>query len=250
MSGINAGSAHTHAAGQIAGKPGASSPDYSVLAGTPLFRGILAEDISTMLACLDARRRTFDQGEFVLREGDQVRAIGLVLEGSVRIERTDAWGTRSIMARASFGETFAEAYACIPGATLGVDVVAAEPCCVLFMDTRRVLRTCPSSCSFHSRLIENLLGALASKNLKLSRKIVDITPRTIRERVLSYLSAQSRQAGSRSFTIPFDRQQLADYLCVERSALCHELAKMRREGIIDYHKASFRLNGQAGTGEH
>ena len=217
-------------------------PPTSSLAGTPLFVGVSPHEVDAMLSCLDARRRTFDEGAFVMREGDASRAIGVVLAGAVRMERTDAWGGRSILGRAAFGETFAEAYACAPGSRMGVDVVAASPSVVLLLDVERVLTTCPSACAFHARLLRNLLGAIAAKNLQLSRKISDITPRTIRQRLLSYLSAQARAAGSRHFSVPFNRQQLADYLCVDRSALSHELAKMREEGIVDFDRGDFRLN--------
>ena len=217
------------------------APPTTALAGTQLFVGVDAHEVDAMLACLGARRRAFDAGEFVMREGDPVHAIGLVLAGIVRMERTDVWGGRSILGQASFGETFAEAYACAPGSVMGVDVVTAAPSVLLFLDVERVLTTCPSACTFHTRMLRNLLGAIAVKNLQLSRKISDITPRTIRQRLLSYLSAQARAAGSRHFSVPFNRQQLADYLCVDRSALSHELAKMRAEGVIDFDRGSFFL---------
>lgn len=243
----HASSHHTNpvSASPTGAEAGAPSPlPYASLAGTPLFRDVKPDEAQAMLVCLDARRRTYQQGEFVLREGDRVRAVGVVLSGSVTIERTDVWGSRSIMGRSAFGETFAEAYACTPAAICGVDVVAAQPGTeVLFVNVDRALNMCQSSCSFHAALVRNLLGAIASKNLQLNRKIIDITPRTIRARALSYLSGQARQAGSRRFTIPFNRQQLADYLCVDRSALCHELARMREEGVIDYDRNDFELSG-------
>lgn len=215
------------------------------LAGTPLFRGIDAQEVAAMLACLGARHRTLDAGEYAAREGDPARSVGLVVAGSVVMERTDLWGARSILGRAAFGETFGEAYVCVPGSTLGVDVRALEPTAILALDVERVLKTCPSACLFHARLVRNLLGAIASKNLQLSEKIQAITPRTIRARVLSYLEARARQAGSRRFAVPFNRQQLADYLCVDRSALSHELAKMRADGLLDYDRTTFELRGPA-----
>ena len=211
------------------------------LAGTPLFRGIDAQEVSAMLACLGARHRALDTGEYASREGDPARSIGLVIAGSVIMERTDLWGARSILGRAAFGETFGEAYACVPGSAMGVDVRALEPTAILALDVERVLKTCPSACLFHARLVRNLLGTIASKNLQLNDKIQAITPRTIRARVLSYLEIRARQANSRRFTIPFNRQQLADYLCVDRSALSHELAKMRAEGLLDYDRSAFEL---------
>ena len=227
--------------------PSATIP-FEALAGTPLFRGIDAQEVSAMLTCLDARHRTLATGEYASREGDPAHAIGLVVAGSVVIERTDLWGTRSILGRAAFGETFGEAYACVPGSTMGVDVRAAEPSRILALDVERVLTTCPSACLFHARLVRNLLGAIASKNLQLNDKIRAISPRTIRSRVLSYLESRAHQTSSRRFAVPFNRQQLADYLCVDRSALSHELAKMRAEGLLDYDRATFELLGIGSDG--
>ena len=215
------------------------------LAGTTLFRGVSAEEVGAMLACLGARRVRYAPGEFVMREGTPARQLGVVLEGAVTVERTDAWGVTSILGRAEAGETFAEAYACAGEAPLGVDVRAATESAVLLLDVGRVLRTCPSACAFHARLVQNLLGAVARRNLSLSEKIDAITPRTIRARVLSYLSALARRAGSRHVRTPYSRQQLADYLCVDRSALSHELSKMRAEGLVDFDRASFTLLGGA-----
>lgn len=211
------------------------------LAGNALFRGVTAEEVGEMLSCLDARRVRYAQGEFVMREGEPARQLGVVLEGAVTMERTDAWGSTSILGRAAFGETFAEAFACAGEAPLGVDVRAATDCAVLLLDVARVLKTCPSACAFHARLVRNLLGAVARRNLALSEKIDAITPRTIRARILRYLSAQARRTGSRHVTVPFSRQQLADYLCVDRSALSHELSKMRGEGLVDFHRNDFTL---------
>lgn len=211
------------------------------LAGTSLFAGMSVSEVETMLSCLGARHARYGRGEFLMREGDRARSVGIVTEGSVTMERTDAWGSTSILGRAAFGETFGEAYACAGNALMGVDVRAAQDCAVLLIDIDRVLRTCPSACTFHARLISNLLGTVARRNLALNEKIAAITPRTIRARILSYLSGQARTAGCRRFTVPFSRQQLADYLCVDRSALSHELSKMRAEGLVDFDRNDFLL---------
>ena len=168
-------------------------------------------------------------------------SVGLVLEGGVRIERVDAWGGRSILERFGPGELFAEAYACAGSEPLATDAVAETDCGVLFLDAARVLRLCPAACAFHARLVRNLLADMANKNLRLSRKMRIITPRTIRERLLTYLSGEAVRRGARSFEIPFDRQQLADYLSVERSALSAEISKMRRDGLIACEKSRFTL---------
>ena len=215
--------------------------DTKLLEGCPLFAGCSREEIRRMLGCLEASEQQFDAGQMLLAAGSPVERMGLVLEGGVHIQISDVWGNVSILDRAGPGQMFAETYACLPGQRLMVDVVAAEEVRVLFLDVGRVLRTCPDSCGHHSALIANLLTLLAQKNRALSRKIFYTSSKSIRGRLLSYLSDQARARGSRSFTIPFDRQQLADYLHVERSALSNELGKMQREGLIRTTRSHFQL---------
>ena len=165
----------------------------------------------------------------------------MVLSGSVHIVKEDFWGNRNIVTEIGPGQIFAESYACTPGAALGVSVVAAEAAAVMFMNVRRVLTTCSSACEFHSRLLRNLLSVLAEKNLRFNDKLTHMAQRTTRQKLLSYLSAESMRLGSPEFDITFNRQQLADYLSVDRSAMSGELSKMRDEGLLDFYKSHFRL---------
>ena len=213
------------------------------LSQTMLFRGIAPEEISGMLACLHAETKTFQKGHYIFRAGDTVTCVGLVLSGSVSIEHDDVWGNKSILDHVHPGQVFAETYACVPGEPLMISVVAAEPCEILFLDVGRMLRVCSNSCGFHNRLIRNLLTIASQKNLNLSRRIFHTSSKSIRGRLLSYLSFQARQHGSRDFIIPFNRQQLADYLSVDRSALSNELSKMQREGLLRFDRNHFCLTG-------
>lgn len=217
--------------------------DFSALSKTALFRGSTAEEVKSMLSCLGAERRSFPKGQMIYRTGDVVRSLGLVLSGSVLIENDDLWGNTTVLGHAGPGQIFAETYACTPGEPLMVNVVAAEPAEVLFLNVERVLQVCPHTCGHHNKLIRNLLALSAQKNLSLSRKIFHTSAKTIRGRLLAYLSYQAIRTGSRSFSIPFNRQQLADYLNVERSALSNELSKMQREGLIQTHRNHFELTG-------
>ena len=212
----------------------------TLLCRTPLFWGTTPQQAEGMLECLGARERGYAKGERICRAGERVTELGMVLAGSVLIQSDDAWGTTTVLDRVGAGQIFAETYACT-GEPLMVDVVAAEEVQVLFLDVGRVLQTCPDSCGHHSVLIANLLTLLAQKNRALSRKIFYTSSKSIRGRLLSYLSDQARARGSRSFTIPFDRQQLADYLNVERSALSGELGKMQREGLLRTRRSYFQL---------
>ena len=215
--------------------------NYHFLSKTALFIGCSDDDIKKMLDCFGVKEKTFLKGEAIFRIGDTTSDIGMVLSGSVTIERDDIWGNRAIIATVGMGQIFAETYACIPGEVMMVNAVAAESSSILFLNVGRVLTLCPSSCGFHSRLLQNLLSAMAAKNLVLTRKISHITPKSIRDRLLSYFSFQVIKQGCYTFDIPFDRQQLADYLSVERSALSGELSKMKRDGLIEYKKNRFTI---------
>lgn len=215
--------------------------ELTFLTTTPLFRGMEPQDISSMLCCLRARQQSFAKGQVIYQAGDCVTAMGMVLEGSVRIQRDDFWGNTSILSVLQPGQMFAETYACVPHEPLMVSVVAEQPSTILFLETPRMLRVCSNGCTFHQKLVENLLMISAEKNLSLSRKIACTTAKTIRGRLLTYLSHQAQRQKSASFQIPFQRQQLADYLNVERSALSNELSKMQRDGLLKVEGRHFIL---------
>jgi CRP-like cAMP-binding protein len=210
--------------------------------GCALFEGIEDGDLPALLGCLGARERSFRKGEYVLRADTETRHFGLVACGVVIMQKEDSWGNRSVVGTAAEGDTFAESFACAARPLL-VSVVAQTDCTILFLDAGRLLKTCSSACAFHMRLIENLVADVAGKNVALNGKLGHLAQRTTREKVLSYLDAQSRRAGSARFEIPLDRQQLADYLCVNRSALSAELSHMHEEGIIAYRRNRFELLG-------
>lgn len=215
--------------------------NFSFLTKTLLFRGTTEAEAEAMLQCLSSYTKSYAKGEIIYRAGEVIEDIGMVLSGSVHIENDDVWGNKSILSLVDTGQIFAETYACIPGEPLMVNVTAAEKTEVLFLNTARLLQTCPKSCIHHNKLIKNLLQISAQKNLILSRRILHTSPKSIRGRLLSYLSEQVMQSGNYRLTIPFNRQQLADYLGVDRSALSGELSKMQRDGILIYKKNTFVL---------
>lgn len=217
--------------------------NFLFLTQTPLFRGTTAQELEDMLSCLGTDVRSYEKGQVICRAGDKVTSLGVVLSGSALIENDDIWGNTTVLDCVGQGQIFAETYACTPDEPLMVNVVAAEPCQVLFLNVGRVLQVCSNSCGHHNALIRNLLSLSAQKNLNLSRKIFHTSPKTIRGRLLSYLSYQSLRSGSSSFSIPFNRQQLADYLNVDRSALSNELSKMQRDGLIQVERNRFVLLG-------
>ena len=194
-----------------------------------------------MLSCLDTRMEAFPKEAFLLRTGDTVESIGIVLSGSVLVIQEDIWGNRNILSKAGSAQTFAAAFACAFGSILNVSVIADTPTTVLFLNVKRILHVCPSACSHHSRIIRNLLTDLAEKNLRFSEKLTHMGQRTTRAKLMSYFSAEAQRLGTYEFDIPFSRQQLADYLAVERSGLSLELGKMRDEGLLDFYKSHFVL---------
>ncbi len=221
--------------------------DYSFLAKTVLFQGTAPEDIRSMLACLDAEEKQFPKNAVIFHAGNTVRSLGLVLSGSVQIESDDLWGNKSVLDHIGPGSVFAETYACLPHEPLMVSVTAAEASTVLFLRADRLLTPCQNTCVHHGRLIRSLLTISAQKNLNLSRRIFHTSSKTIRGRLISYLSFQAAQQKSCRFTIPFNRQQLADYLHVDRSALSHELGKMQQEGLLETSRNSFHLKKDIGS---
>ena len=216
--------------------------DYlSVIRSARLFSGISEEELKPMLTCLKAEKKDFAKETFVLRTGDTADAIGLVLSGTVLIMQEDIWGNRNILSKAGPGQAFAAAYACAPGSRLNVSVMAETPVTAMFINVKRILDVCPSACSHHSRVLRNLLGELAEKNLRLGEKLTHMGQRTTRAKIMSFLSAEAQRRRACEFEIPFSRQQFADYLGVERSGLSQELGRMKKEGLLDYHKSHFIL---------
>lgn len=214
------------------------------LSETQLFRGIEEQEIDSLLQCLAATKREYKKGEVILSEGTITESLGIVLSGMAIISCSDIWGNNSILGDIAPGAVFAEVYACIPGEPLRISVSAAEDTTVLFMNVGRVLSTCTNACPFHTKLVRNLLTVCAYKSLQLSQRILHTSSKSIRGRLMSYFSQCAKGSGSCSFQIPYNRQQLADYLGVDRSAMSNELSKMQKEGLIEYQRNQVLLKNQ------
>lgn len=215
--------------------------DLEFLANTALFHGIKKDDIDKLLCCQAARTKKYKKGSIVFHCGEKVKEIGLVLSGSVNIVVNFYWGNSHIFGHIEKGDIFGENYAVLPEKTLAKEVVAAEPTEILFLNLDKLLTTCKKGCAFHNEIIHNLFKISAIKNLNLSSRMMHTAPKSIRERVLSYLTECAITKNSTHFTIPFSRQELADYLGVDRSALSNELSKMQRDGLIEFRKNEFIL---------
>lgn len=213
-----------------------------VLKRTQMFAGVGEEEIAAMLGCLQARLRTFKKGEYVYREGEHLSNIAVLAEGNLHVQRDDYWGNRSIINQVAVGEMFGEAYVGPDSGAILNDVVAVEDSTMIFFDVRRILTTCPSACRFHSMVVQNLFFTISERNRKLVQKLGHMSKRSTREKLISYLSEEAKKHNSGTFTIPFNRQQMADFLSVDRSAMSNELGKMRGEGLISFEKNRFTLH--------
>ena len=208
---------------------------------SPLFYGIKPDELNAMLSCIGYHIGTFKKGDIVAFEGDHLKHIGIIMKGSVDMVKEDLWGNRTMLVRMRKDEMFGETFACGSDSLSVVTFMVSEDAKVLFMPFDRVMHSCTMACQFHHRLIENMVKIIADKNRDLMRKVDVVSKRTIREKLLAYLSIQAQMQNSRYFEISLGRVELAEYLCVDRSALTRELAKMKEDGLIDYDKNCFRI---------
>ena len=215
--------------------------EIEIISRFPLFQGIRKEDLETMLPCLNGLVRSYKKEEMIQSEEAPAGKMGVVLSGQVQVIREDVFGNRNILEQLEAGELYGVAFACAGIEKNIVDVIAVADCKVLQMDVARILEVCPSGCPFHQTMVKNMVYILANKNVALSEKIRHLSRRSTREKLLSYLSEQSKKTGDRHFVIPFNRQELAHYLCVERSAMSAELGKLKAEGVLDFKKSEFWL---------
>lgn len=206
-----------------------------------LFNGIALDNIQAMMGCIGARVQHFDKSETILLEGEPAKYIGIVLSGRAQIIRDDYYGNRSIVANIEPTQMFGESFACAETPALPINVIAVENTSVLLLDCRRITKTCQNACAFHNQVIFNLMKMMANKNLIFNEKIEITSKRTTREKLMTYLSLQAKKQNSNTITIPYNRQELADFLEVERSGLSVEISKLCRAGVIEADKKTFRI---------
>lgn len=219
---------------------------YEKLRGAALFRGIGGDELIKLFGCLNAREQVYEKGGIILLAGDKLREVGLVLSGRVEVVSEDFSGNRNILEHIGEGGLFGEMFATADLDKSPVTIIAETRTKVMFADVARILSVCGESCGFHIRLIKNLLGIVALKNLELQDKVECLGNRNIKEKVDSFLNKQQKRAGTNPFKIPFTRAQMADYLCVNRSALSAVLCSMRDEGLIRFKKNNFWLMEKPG----
>lgn len=206
-----------------------------------LFEGIKIEDIEKLLDCFHARSRKFEKNTYVFMENDEISTMGIVISGAVHLVRDDFWGNRTIIARIAAGEIFAESFACGKTGRFPLSIITVEKTEALFIHAQKISSVCASACLFHTRVLNNMIQELAEKNITLINKIQHITQRSTREKLISYLSSRARESGNSSFDIPFNREELAGFLSVDRSAMSSELGRMKTDGLLTFRKNHFTL---------
>ena len=214
---------------------------FDVLKRCPLFHQIEDENLGALLHCLGASVLSYNKKDIIIAEGEAIRWIGIVLSGSVQIIQIDYFGNRSIVSDIEPSQLFGEAFACADEKEIPVNVVANEACEIMFIDYERTIHPCCNACAFHAKIIYNLMKSMAIKNIMFHQKMQITSKRSTREKLMEYLMLQAKKNGSNSFDIPFDRQELADYLEVDRSGLSSEISKLRKENIIKSNKSHFVL---------
>lgn len=214
---------------------------FDIFNHCPLFDGIDRSDIPALLTCLGASVRRIRKNQYILTEGEPAKLVGVLLSGSSAVINQDIYGNRSIISQILPGELFGESFACSGTPVLPVSVVANEDCEVMLIDCRRITTSCSNACGFHNQMIYNLLQSVAMRNLEFHQKLQIVSKRTTRDKLMAYLLSEAKRCGSKSFTIPFDRQELADYLGVERSAMSAELSKLQKDGILQTNRSQFTL---------
>lgn len=215
--------------------------DLPLSISSPLFAGIGPEDLQTMLSCIGYSVCSYPKGSVIAPEDEPIRRIGILLSGTVDMVKEDLWGNKTTILRLHRDELFGETFACGEDDRSPVTFFASEDARILFLPFRKVMHTCSRSCVFHRQLVENMVRVIAEKNRELLRKVEVVSKKALREKILAYLSIQSQQQGSRYFTLPLNRTELADYLCADRSAVSRELSAMRAEGLIDFDRSLFRI---------
>jgi len=208
---------------------------------SPLFAGIAPEDKAAMLHCTGYHIATHQKGDIIAFEEENIRHVGILLSGAVDMVKEDIWGNKTMLVRMYKDDVFGETFACGEDSTSVVTFVVSEDAKILFMPFCKMMHSCSNTCAHHQKLTENMVRVIARKNRELMRKVEVVSKRSIREKLLTYLSLQAQQQNSRYFEIPLGRMELAEYLCVDRSALTRELVKMKEDGLIDYDQNCFRM---------
>ncbi|QOX65659.1 Crp/Fnr family transcriptional regulator [Anoxybacterium hadale] len=218
--------------------------NIKILMNSSLFQGVSEQDLEAMLSCLGANERKYKKNDIILLAGTRVTSVGIVAEGNAQITREDAEGNRAILSELMKADLFAEAYVAAGSAEIPVTVIATSDCRIIWIPFHKIVGACSTACGFHRTLIENMMRVIAVKNIMMNEKMRVLACKTTKEKLMTYLSDYSERTGKNKFKIPFSRNELADYLSVDRSAMSRELSRLRDEGYLEYHKNEFILTNR------
>lgn len=216
--------------------------NYEFLTKIPLFDNISQNEILKMMQCMSASKKHYCKGDIIFLNGNLLDVFGIVISGSVQISATDITNNVCVLSVIKTGDIFGENYAFLENTPLAVDITAHENCDIIFLKTERLFNPCSRACASHSVFLKNLIASAARKNVAMTNRMCDISPKSIRGRVMSYFTREVEKHNSKTLTIPFNRLQLAEYLNLDRSALSKELSRMKSDGLIDYRKNKFTIN--------
>lgn len=208
---------------------------------SPLFQGVEDNDLEAMLGCLGATDRKYKKNEVILLAGTKVTSVGILVEGNAHITRDDAEGNHAILSELEKADLFAEAYVAAGSMEVPITVIATSDCRIVWIPFYKIVGSCSNACGFHRILVQNMMRVIAVKNIWMNEKMRILSCKTTKEKLMTYLSDYSERTGKNKFKIPFSRNELADFLSVDRSAMSRELSRLRDEGYLRYHKNEFEL---------
>ncbi len=215
---------------------------FDILRGVAIFENIDEKQLDNLLECLGSKVQEYPKNDVIFMAGSSISSVGIVLSGTAQIVKEDVMGNRTLVSELVEGDIFGEAFACANVSRIPVTVLTTTGCEVLFIQFSRIVTTCTSACGFHTTLIKNMLQLIARKNILLNNRMDILSQRTTREKLAAYFSMQMKKSGKNKFKIPFSRDELADFLCVNRSALSRELCNMRDENILSFNKNEFEIH--------
>ena len=215
--------------------------NIKILKKSPLFQGVDDNDLEAMLSCLGATERKYWKNDVILLAGSRVTSVGILIDGNAQITRDDAEGNRAILSDLEKADLFAEAYVAAGSIEVPITVIATSDCRIVWIPFNKIVGSCSNACGFHKTLVQNMMRVIAVKNIWMNEKMRILSCKTTKEKLMTYLSDYSERVGKNKFKIPFSRNELADFLSVDRSAMSRELSKLRDEGYLNYHKNEFEL---------
>lgn len=207
------------------------------VAQSPLMAGIT--NVKKMLDCFGAKKRKFPKDAEIVGYGDDA-AIVIITKGSAYAVNEDYFGNRNIINLIDTKNQYGVAFV-YSGHAVTTRLIAAETCEAVIINGERLHKACENNCADHTTFLYNALTVVSRASVNYLEKIEHLSRRSLRDKIMSFLIAQSIKCSSNEFCIPFSRQELADYLAADRSALSAELSRMKADGIIDYNMRCFKL---------